>query len=362
MKIAVCHDYFNKRGGGERVVMTIAKALDADIYAGFIDWKNTYPELSKMNTKEICGSLNQWKIARAFEKYDFSGYDLVICSGTWCISASKNHPSIWYCHTPARWLYRFLKSSHAIDATAESPVKKMILKSFVRTFSIYWKRKDMQYVKAFDRILCNSRNVMGRVRKCYGQDAYEKSSVLYPPILTEKFTWRRQGDFYLSTARLDSLKRVDRIVSAFMKMPEKKLVVVSGGPELEKIRKMAEGHENIRIMGWVPEKKLHTLMGSCIATVYIPVDEDFGMSPVESMAAGKPCIGVAEGGLKETIVHGKTGYLCRHADADEIEKAVSYMTPGRALAMRKSCTSRAKKFSSKEFTRKIKSIACEFKD
>lgn len=360
MKIAVCHDYFNKCGGGERVVMTIAKALGADIYGGFIDWENTYPELKKMNAVAICKSRNQWKIARAFEKYDFSGYDLVICSGTWSITASKNHPSMWYCHSPARWLYNFLKSSHAIEATSESRAKKIILKSFVKTFSIYWKRKDREYVRNFDKILCNSENVRGRIKKCYGVDVYKKTSVVYPPIFTKNFRWVGQEDFYLSVARIDSLKRVDTIVKAFMKMPEKTLVVISGGPDLEKIKKLASGCPNIKVLGWVSERFLQKLIGTCISTLYIPVDEDFGMSPLESMAAGKPCIGVREGGLKETILHKKTGYLCNEASESEIIKAVGYLTPKTAAKMKKACIRRAEKFSERVFIRKITSAASKF--
>lgn len=360
MKIAICHDHFVKKGGGERVVMTMAKALDADIFTGFIDWEFTYPELKAFPVTMLCSSLNQWRIAQKFEKYDFSAYDLVICSGTWAIAASHNHPSVWYCHTPARWLYRPCDSSEAIRAAINNPLQRALVSSLIRPFSVYWRRKDQSYIRQFDKILCNSLNVRDRVRAYYGDEAYQRSSVVYPPISIERFTWRGQGNFYLSTARLDNLKRVDRIVNAFKIMPEKNLVVISGGPDLEKLRKSAEGFHNIQIKGWVSESQLEYLIGTCIATIYIPVDEDFGMSPVESMAAGKPCIGVREGGLRETIIHGVTGFLCENATEDELVTVIASLTPERALQMRESCTSWSKKFSEQIFKENLKSAIQEF--
>lgn len=359
MKIALCHDHFTKRGGGERVVMAMAKALDADIYTGFIDWENTYPELEDLHVSGLCPSLNQWKIARLFEKHDFSQYDLVICSGTWAIAASHNHPSLWYCHTPARWLYQMRNSSESIAAAVNNPFERALVSSLIKPFSLYWRRKDQIYVRQFDKILCNSLNVRERVRACYGEDVYHKSLVVYPPIPVERYTWIGQGDFYLSTARLDSLKRVDRIVNAFRKLPEKNLVVISGGPDRDKIKKSADGFRNITIMGWVSESQLSHLIGTCIATIYIPIDEDFGMSPVESMAAGKPCIGVDEGGLKETIIHGVTGCLCENV-TDDLVAAITYMTPKRALSMKESCISRSRDFSEHMFVQNLKQAIQEF--
>jgi glycosyltransferase involved in cell wall biosynthesis len=360
MKIAVCHDHFLKRGGGERVVMTMAQALGADIYTGFVDSEHTYPELSELPFTVLSSSPSLLRIAQAFEKHDFSRYDLVICSGTWAIAASHHHPSVWYCHTPARWLYHLRDSPEAIDAAIRDPVQRALVKALVRPFSVYWRRKDQTFVRQFDKILCNSVNVRGRVRASYGEEVFRRSTVVYPPIAVDRYSWLGQEDFYLSTARLDGLKRVDRIVEAFKQMPEKNLVVISGGPDLEKIQKTAAGYPNISIRGWVSESCLERLIGTCIATIYVPVDEDFGMSPVESMAAGKPCIGVREGGLKETIVHGETGCLCPDATVDEIVRAVAYISPERACRMREACTARSEQFSERVFVRNLKEAIREF--
>ena len=154
-----------------------------------------------------------------------------------------------------------------------------------------------------DIIVTISETVRKRFKRFLGYD----SVVIYPPCETERFQWIEEGNFYLSTARLDPMKRVDLIVKAFKKMPDKRLVVVSGGADMPRIKQIAEESPNIEVLGWISEAQLCDLMGRCIATIYIPRDEDFGISPVESMAAGKPVIGVQEGGLLETVGGGRAG-------------------------------------------------------
>ena len=121
MKIAILHDYFDKRGGGERLVLNLAKALGADIYTGLIDYKKTFStkglKVKSLGVKSwFPVILRNYLIAKKFEKHNFPKYDAFIISGVWCISASKNKPCIMYCHTPARFLYDlrgyFLKRSN----------------------------------------------------------------------------------------------------------------------------------------------------------------------------------------------------------------------------------------------------------
>jgi len=188
-------------------------------------------------------------------------------------------------------------------------------------------------------------------------------------------------------------------------MPKKNLVVVSGGSEIHKIEEAAERAKNIQVLGWVDEEKLQDLTGKCIATIYIPTDEDFRISPVESMAAGKPVIGVKEGGLLETVGEGRrqraegrrqrtkvrgqrsegrgrkkqdtpvrsaglTGQGGRggvlitgcgvlvpeEPRVEDVIEAVEWMTPQRALGMRGACEERAKKFDKSIFLEKMREV------
>ena len=144
---------------------------------------------------------------------------------------------------------------------------------------------------------------------------------------------------------------------AFQKMPDKKLKVVSGGDDFENVKSLAKDFDNIEIFGWVNDSRLVEFIGNSIASIYIPINEDFGMTPLESMSAGKPCIGVNQGGLKETIINKKTGiFIPAEYAIQDITEAVRWMTPARALSMRRDCESQAEKFSQRVFIDKIKLI------
>jgi len=127
--------------------------------------------------------------------------------------------------------------------------------------------------------------------------------------------------------------------------------------DLERLQALAKDYGNIRFTGWCDEQQLQKLIGCCIATIYIPPDEDFGMSPVESMAAGKPVIGVAEGGMLETVIHKKTGLLISSEPNEELLiNAVKNMTSHKALDMREACEARADIYRTEVFINKMKDI------
>ena len=204
-----------------------------------------------------------------------------------------------------------------------------------------------------DVIVANSTNVQRRIKHYLGKDA----KVVYPPADTQRFSWRGQHGYYLSTARLDRLKRVELVIRAFMQMPTKRLIVASGGSETERLRKIAVGAPNIGFTGWVSDRRLRSLLGGAIATLYVPRDEDFGMSPVESMAAGKPVIAAGSGGLQETVVDGETGTLLpADPSVDDIVEAVEELPPHRALAMRAACEARSQEFSTETFLSRMKAV------
>ncbi|MFC2167277.1 glycosyltransferase [Acidobacteriota bacterium] len=351
MKVAIVHDYFNKKGGGERLALNLAEAFDADIFTGFVDSEKTY-DITNYRVHELSKPIRNpvFKIItlhNKFKKLRLKGYDAVILIGTTSLAAAEhNHPNIWYCNTPVRHLYSqrdwFIKQI--------SPLQRIVL----RIFHYWLKPTDQRNVRQVDKIVCNSENIKDRIKRFYGETFYKNASVIYPPVMTNPFKAKSQKDFYLSFGRLDKLKRIPLIVDAFKDMPNKKLVVVSGGPELESIKRMSNGYKNIDIKGYVSHEELEELIGSCIATIYIPIDEDFGMSPLEGMAAGKPCIGVDEGGLKETIIHKKTGYLCdRDIKKEDLIQAVKWMNEAQAKKMRPVCIREAQRFHQEGFREKM---------
>ena len=359
MKTAVLHDYFENAEGGGRLSLLLAKEFDADLVYGFKS--SNHPFLSEFPPLKdqfpLCKNitiplLRQFVLSRAFlHKTSFlSRYDRVVYSGSYAplaIGNSFNNAlNIYYCHTPPRFIYdqkEFYFSGIPFFC-------RPLLKGFMHYMQPYYE----DAVAKMDVIVTNSENVRKRIKRFLGHD----SIVVYPPCDVDRYSWLGSEGYYLSTARLDPLKRIDLIVEAFLRMSDKKLIVTSGGKELPRLLKLARGHENIMFTGWQDEGQLLELIGNSIATIYIPEDEDFGMSPVESMAAGKPVIGVADGGLCETVISGETGFLVSSTPSvGQIVDAVERMSVQKAQSMRCACENRAKVFRKDVFSNRMREIA-----
>lgn len=276
-------------------------------------------------------------------------YDTIIFSGD-CISAVRNcsgeSKKIYYCHTPPRYIYDL----HELYLKKVPLYLRPFFKIACKIFR-YLYEKDLSRM---DVILTNSKNTQKRIKAFTGYDSY----ILYPPVDTSRFTWKEQDDYFLSFARLADAKRVDRVVEAFKEMPEEKLIVIYGknDPQKEKIFSLSEGHENIQLVTLENNDLLYDYIGKSRATIYIPIDEDFGMSPVESMSAWKPVLWVDDGWLKETILHKQTGYLIdSQAQVSDIISAVKYLSAEKCLSMRKDCEHRAEDFHLQVFEKQLKS-------
>ena len=164
-------------------------------------------------------------------------------------------------------------------------------------------------------------------------------------------------EYYLSFSRLSPPKRVDMVVDAFLKMPDKNLVFTYGknDPQKDEIIEKCKNAKNIFPIPAPSNAEFIRLVQGAIANIYIPVDEDFGMSPVESMACGVPVIGVDEGGLRETVIEGKTGFLLpAKITVKDVMDGVQKMTPNLAHSMREACVRRAEDFSLDTFIKNLK--------
>ncbi|WP_156752694.1 glycosyltransferase [Mesorhizobium sp. WSM3873] len=349
-RAAVVHDYFAIRGGGERLALILAQALEADLVYGFRE-DESYPsnmfgpsvdfELWRpLRRPGIRALVLAWRFSRA--RNMMHAYSTRIFSGAFAPFAAPDRRTsgvnVFYCHTPPRFLYDQREHFFGRLPGAAQLAAPIITKLFEKRYH--------EAISRMDVIVANSDNTRLRLRRYLGLDC----AVVYPPVETNRFGWRGQAGYYLSTARLSPLKRVDRIVKAFLKIPDQKLIVASGGEELQRLKHLAADASNIEFRGWTKDEELSDLVGNAIATIYLPRDEDFGMSPVESMAAGKPVIGVAEGGLLETIQPGKTGILLSPEFTNEdLIGAVRDLPPERAAAMRRDCEARAAAFTREGF-------------
>ncbi|TVM17106.1 glycosyl transferase [Oceanidesulfovibrio indonesiensis] len=356
-KRVVLHDYFAVPDGGGRLALTLARNLDADLVHGFRKPEHPYftgdtpgPREKTLASGNLPFPLLQLGLIQAFSRKTafLSRYEVCVFSGNYSVLGAHQAGSartVYYCHTPPRFLFEELELFTRM-------VPKW-LRPAMRSYLAGYRGRYLRSVDAMDVVVANSQTVSRRI----AQNLNLNAVVVHPPCDTSSFSWCEQGDFYLSTGRLDRLKRIDTIIASFRAMPDKKLAIVSTGPEEGRIRSLCEGARNIRFLGRVSDAELKALVGSCIATIYIPTDEDFGMSPVESMAAGKPVIGVREGGLLETVIEAETGILISPgAPADELIQAVCDMTPDRALSMRKACENRAREFDVAVFMNKMRGI------
>jgi len=351
----VLHDFMQVNGGAERLVSTIAKRVPgfslgvSGIYPGFSD----SADMAEAHI-EVLGKISKIvpRIPRAILTFSnripcIEQAETVIYSGVYSPLAVKMQARgkrVYYCHTPPRFAFdRKQKYLEKIPFLMR-PLLSVAIDRYRQTYHTC--------VHQMDSILTNSEHT----RKLLYQQLGVEARVIYPPVNIEKYKWLSQGDYYLSLGRLEPNKRVDQIVKAFMSMPEKKLIVASGGSQLQFLKAMAAHSKNIFFTGWSTEDELTELIGNAISCIYIPFDEDFGMSAIESMSAGKPVIGVSEGGMIESVIDGSTGFLLpQNPQIKDICSAVRLMSAPLALSMRTRCELRAIDFSEKRFLEQIES-------
>ena len=349
----VLYDFMQVPGGAERVTLALAKALDAPVLVSRVEpacdtllASQGVPvqAVSKSWTSglgrilEAIASFSWWagRIAKA-ETVIYSGFYAPLA-----VHFQRSGRRIYYCHTIPRFAYDLKAESRSAFA--------WYLRPFLDVFTALLRWRFERAIRQMDAVWVNSINVKQRLKRYMGVDA----QVIYPPVETQRFAWASDGDAYVSLARLEPLKRVDLVVQAFMQMPHRRLVVVSGGSQSAHLQALAQGAQNITFAGWVSEAKLQAVVGQARAAIYVPVDEDFGMSPVEAMAAGKPVIGVAEGGLLETIVHGQTGWLIEgELTPEKIKSAVDALEALNPPTLRAACEAQAMKFDGAGFAQRI---------
>ena len=360
MRIAIFHNYMDNIGGAEIVALNLAKELKADIYTTNID-KN---KISAMGFESIIdkiysiGSIPKgapfrqqlalWK----FRKLNLSDkYDFFIIAGDWAMSAAvNNHPNIWYIHSPLNELWEFR------DFIRTNIISRW--KTPLYDFWVYFNRKlTLKYAKSIDKWVCNSNNTKSRIKRFYNEEA----EIIYPPVKTSGYCFKEAGNYWLSVNRLITHKRIDIQVNAFKLLPEEKLIIVgsyeAGVEQFESYKSYIEKIKpnNVEIIHWVDDKKLKDLYSSCKGFITSAKDEDFGMTVIEAMAAGKPVIAPNEGGSQETITQ-ETGELINEITSEKLAleiKKISQEIKKNPNKYRVDCQNQAAKFDLSVFIEKI---------
>ncbi len=351
MKIAIFHDYFGAIGGGEKVVIAMAKILDADIITTDNDAvKKIDPSvrvISLGRTIKFPG-LKQISATLKFYFCDFTKeYDLFIFSGNWAhYAAHRHHPNMWYCHTPVRVFYDYYS-----NFLRSLPFFKQI---FFRGYARISRAVDQRSVSHIDHIVANSHTVQRRIKQFYNRE----SDVIYPPIDYSKFYFGEYGDFWLSVNRLYPEKQIELQIESFRAIPEQKLLIAGGfayGDHSATYAKEIQATipPNVSFLGEITDAELGDLFARCRGLICTAKDEDFGIAPLEAMASGKPVIAVDSGGFRETVTP-DTGVLVQ-PNVESIMNAIQQVSKDPAR-YHDACIDRAKTFDVEIFKARIRTI------
>ncbi|WP_144153526.1 glycosyltransferase family 4 protein [Paraburkholderia sp. BCC1885] len=355
VRVAIVHDWLVTYAGAERVLEQIVACFpDADLFSvvDFLD------DRSFLRGKSVTTSFIQ-KLPKARTRYraylplmpiaieqlDVSAYDVVISSSHAVAKGVLTGPDqvhISYVHSPIRYAWdlqhQYLQQSKLTNGP-KSALARLILH--------YMRNWDIRTSNSVDAFVANSEFIARRIKKVYQREAH----VIFPPVDVEAFTLNEQkDDFYLTASRMVPYKKIDLIVEAFARMPQRRLVVIGDGPDMQKIR--AKAAPNVEIMGYQPFKVLQEKMQRARAFVFA-AEEDFGISVVEAQACGTPVIAYGKGGALETVRDlssaRPTGMFFDEQRAESIMAAVEEFDAHANRFAAADCRANAERFSAAHF-------------
>lgn len=329
LRVAIAHDYLTQRGGAERVVLALLRAFpDATVYTTLYNPEGTYPEFahvrlrtSWLNRIVFFRRDHRWALPLlpfATRSLRIDDADVVIASSTgWAHGFPTSARKLVYCHSPARFLY--LADEYLGRPARRSPQGWALLA--LRPWLVRW---DQRAARSADRYLSNSRVVRRRIADVYGIDA----EVVPPPFGVDAAgpatevpalaDWASAG-YHLVVSRLLPYKNVDQVIEAFRTLPDERVVVVGRGPLEETLR--ATLPPNARLLSGLSDDELRWVYAHATALV-APSYEDFGLTPLEAGAFGKPCLALHAGGYLDTIEPGVNGSFFAQPTAPAIRDAV----------------------------------------
>lgn len=363
MKVAFVHDFLTEYGGAERVLEALHEIWpDAPVFTAYYKPEDLGPHKKRLKNWDIRVSwakklpffyklLSPYRILGPliFEGFNFKNYDLVV-------SSASSYPSksiitgpgtihICYCHTPPRYLYGY--------PTAREWKRYLLPRILGETANHFLRIWDFWGAQRVDYFIANSKNTAQRIEKFYRREA----KVIYPPIDVKKFTVdssqsanseQKTENYYLCVSRLARAKRIDLAIEASNKLGFH-LKVVGTGRDEKYLKSLAKN--SVEFLGEVSDRELAQLYQRAKAVIFPAEEEDFGMVPVEAMAAGTPVIALRQGGTEESIIEGKTGVFFNEPTIDSLVSAIKKFDEVNFRS--EELVNQAKKFSKERFKKEI---------
>jgi len=323
-KIAIVHDWLTNYAGAEQVVSAFLEIFpEAPVFTSLYK-PDKLPGVFRKR-KVYASYLQKFSflkhqllfpfMGRAFEQFDLSGFDIVLTSSHASSKGVITKPEtlhICYCHTPTRYLWsHYHEYLDQMEFGILNPIIRWRMPKIAHKLRL-WDRVAADRV---DLWIANSRNTASRIEKYYRA----KSTVIYPPVNTGLYRPVEEvKDFYLVCSRLIPYKKVDLVIEAFNKLKLPLKIIGTGSIE-SNLKKMAG--PNIEFLGRISDDDLKKYYAQAKALVF-PAEEDFGLTPVESMAGGRPVIAYNKGGAKETVIPDITGIFFDEQNKESIIKAI----------------------------------------
>ncbi|HEV8192411.1 MAG TPA: glycosyltransferase [Ktedonobacterales bacterium] len=324
MQVALVHDYLNQMGGAEKVLLTLHELYpQAPIHTSIFDPKRVDRRFSSMDIRT--SFMQRLPFVKryhqpflplypyAFERTDLRWYDLVISDSSAFAKGVVTRPDalhICYCHTPMRWAWNY--DDYIDREDIGNPLTRRALIPFIS-----WLRSwDYTTAARVDYFVANSPAVAARIAKYYRREAV----VIPPPVDTSRFYLSPQHeDYFLIVSRLIPYKAIDIAVKAFT-MTGAPLRIIGSGRDERRLRRMAG--PNVKFLGRLSDDEVRSQLARCRALIFAG-EEDFGITPVEAQASGRPVIAYGAGGALATIIEGSTGLFFYEQTPEALAEVVN---------------------------------------
>lgn len=363
-KVAIVHDWLVSYGGAELVLKHLLDQFpNADLYT-IVDFLPSN-QRKFLNGRVICTSyIQSMPFARkryrsylplmpmAIEQFDLSKYDVVISSSHAVAKGVLTGPDqvhFCICYTPLRYAWD-LHHQYLHYSGLRYGMKGWLARKLLHDM----RQWDYRTANGVDYFIAISDYIARRIWKVYRRS----STVIYPPVNTDSFTLNKtKQDYYITASRLVPYKRVDIIIEAFNKCPEKKLIVIGDGPELKNYKKIAGS--NISLLGYQPISTLVSYLQNARAFIFA-AEDDFGIAPLEAQACGTPVIAYGKGGVLETIVGidnpSPTGIFFMEQNSSSCLDSLKYFEQVESDISPDACRKNAMRFSSNVFANNIRNF------